>query len=123
MTEAFYSFDTSAFINGRRDLLPPEVFTMLGTNIEQMIADGFIRSVDVVRDEIGRRDDATRAWTVAQEGLFVVLDEEVQAATSATLAVHSKLMGRGGRPQRRRPIRHWISSRTWWNRGNRGDAQ
>jgi hypothetical protein len=96
VTDLLYSFDTSVFINGRRDLLPPEVFPTLWANIEQMIAAGSIRAVDVVRDELGRRDDATRAWAAAQEGLFVILDEDVQAATSETLAAHPKLMGRGG---------------------------
>lgn len=96
MTDLLYSFDTSVFINGRRDLLPPEVFPTLWANIEQMIAAGSIRAVDVVRDELGRRDDATRTWAAAQDGLFMTLDEDVQTATSETLAVHPKLMGRGG---------------------------
>lgn len=29
MTDLLYSFDTSVLINGRRDLLPPEVFLTL----------------------------------------------------------------------------------------------
>lgn len=95
MTDQMYSFDTSVFINGRRDLLPPEVFPTLWANIEQVIAAGSVQAIDVVRDELGRRDDATRAWAVAQEGLFVSLDEEVQAATSETLSTHPKLMGKG----------------------------
>ena len=37
MTDLLYSFDTSVFINGRRDLLPPEVFPTLWVNIEQTI--------------------------------------------------------------------------------------
>lgn len=53
MTDLLYSFDTSVFINGRRDLLPPEVFPTLWANIEQMIVVGSIRAVDVVRDELG----------------------------------------------------------------------
>jgi Domain of unknown function (DUF4411) len=54
VTGTLYSFDTSVFINGRRDLLPPKVFPTLWANIEQLIADGVIRSVDVVRDELAR---------------------------------------------------------------------
>ncbi|MEO7196734.1 MAG: DUF4411 family protein [Pseudonocardiaceae bacterium] len=77
-------------------MLPPEIFLTLWANIEQMIATGSIRAIDVVRDELGRRDDATRAWAAAQEGLFVILDGDVQGATSKTLAAHPKLMGRGG---------------------------
>jgi len=96
VSDLLYSFDTSVFINGRRDLLPPEIFLTLWANIEQMIAAGSIRAVDVVRDELSRRDDTTWAWAATQEGLFVTLDEEVQTATSKTLAAHPKLMGRGG---------------------------
>lgn len=88
MSDLLYSFDTSVFINGRRDLLRPEIFLTLWANIEQMIVAGAIRAVDVVRDELSRRDDATGAWAAAQEGLFVTLDEDVQAATSKTLAAH-----------------------------------
>ena len=93
---ARYSFDTSSFLNGRRDLLPPEVFVTLWNKIEQMIGDGDIRAVDVVRDELGRRDDEVNAWARLREGLFVELDVGIQAATKEILALHPKLMGRGG---------------------------
>lgn len=96
MTDLLYSFDTSAVINGRRDLLPPEVFPTLWVNIEQMIADGFIRASDEVWRELSKRDDATKAWAAAQSSLFVTLDEDLQAATMRVLAAHPKLMGRGG---------------------------
>jgi hypothetical protein len=52
VSDLLYSFDTSVFINGRRDLLPPEIFLTLWANIEQMIAAGSIRAVDVVHDEL-----------------------------------------------------------------------
>lgn len=48
----FYSFDTSSILNGRRDLFFPTVFKTLWANIENMVEDGQIRSVDVVRDEL-----------------------------------------------------------------------
>jgi len=57
---AFYSFDTSSLLNGRRDLLPPATFPSLWANIEAMIADGRIRCVDVVRDELSKREDEAR---------------------------------------------------------------
>jgi Domain of unknown function (DUF4411) len=69
--DPLYSFDTSSLLNGRRDLLPPEVFPTLWAKIEQSISDGMIRAVDVVRDELGKRDDATMAWAAAQSGLFL----------------------------------------------------
>lgn len=96
MTALRYSFDTSSLLNGRRDLLPPEVFPTLWAKIEQPISDGVIRAVDVVRDELGRRDDATMTWAAAQSGLFLALDADIQRSTSKTLAAYSRLMGRGG---------------------------
>jgi hypothetical protein len=38
-----FSFDTSSLLERRRDLLPPEVFTTLWTNVEAMIAAGDAR--------------------------------------------------------------------------------
>lgn len=91
-----YSFDTSSLLNGRRDLLPPEVFPTLWSKVEDMIAAGHIRAVDVVRDELRRRDDAVMAWALGQADLFVPLDQHIQRATSETLASHPRLTGRGG---------------------------
>lgn len=96
MTGLLYSFDTSAFINGRRDLLPPEVFPTFWTNIEQMILAGVIRAIDEVRRELRKRDDTTKAWAMSQDGLFIDLEEDVQAATMSVLAAHPKLTGMGG---------------------------
>jgi uncharacterized protein DUF4411 len=73
VSEPLYSFDTSSFLNGRRDLLPPEVFTTLWANVEAMITNGRVRSVDVVRDELGRRDDAVADWAKGHRELFVSL--------------------------------------------------
>lgn len=91
-----YSFDTSSLLNGRRDLLPPEIFRSLWSSIESMIETGQIRAVEVVRDELSRRDDQVHTWARAQHDLFVPLDEDIQRATSQTLASHPRLMGRGG---------------------------
>jgi hypothetical protein len=91
-----YSFDTSSLLNGRRDLLPPEVFPSLWSKVEEMIAGGQILAVDEVRVELGRRDDGVQAWANAQPALFESLDANVQRATSQTLAAHPKMMGKGG---------------------------
>lgn len=90
-----YSFDTSSIMNGRRDLLPPGVFRTLWSNIEAMIAAQSIRAVDVVRDELGKRDDDACTWAKRQAGLFVPLEADIQQATKTVLASHSKLMGKG----------------------------
>jgi hypothetical protein len=96
MTGRLYSFDTSAFIKGRRDLLPPEVFTTLWARVEERIATGVIRASDEVQREIGRRDDVIKAWASSQGGLFVSLDQAIQVATNRVLDEHPKLVGRGG---------------------------
>jgi hypothetical protein len=96
VSEPLYSFDTSSFLNGRRDLLPPEVFTTLWANVEAMITNGRVRSIDVVRDELGRRDDAVADWAKGHRELFVSLDSDIQQATRTVLAQHPKLMGKGG---------------------------
>lgn len=99
-----YSFDTSSFLNGQRDLLPPTVFPSLWRKIEGMVAAGCILAVDVVRDELARRTDDVTKWAKAQESLFVPLDQDVQAATSAVLATYPKLVGRGGGRNRADPF-------------------
>lgn len=93
---AFYSFDTSSLLNGRRDLLPPSVFRSVWENIETAIADRDIRCVDVVRDELSKRDDEVLVWARSQSTLFIPLAPEIQRATSEVLRAHPKLMGRGG---------------------------
>src|SRR4051812_34190965 len=94
---AFYSVDTSSFLNGRRDVLLPDVFRSFWGNVEAMIAAGGIRAVDVVRDELARREDDVHTWATNQAGLSVPLSEEVQLATKEVLPVHPKLVGVGGR--------------------------
>lgn len=88
-----YSVDTSAFITGRRDVLPVQTFATFWHNIAVLIKRGDVRAVDVVRDEIRGRDDDTRKWVAQQTGLFVPLRREIQLATKKVLAAHPKLMG------------------------------
>jgi hypothetical protein len=61
-----------------------------------MIANGDIRCVDVVRDELGRRDDDACTWAKSQSGLFVPLEPDIQVTTLEIPATHPKLMGVGG---------------------------
>lgn len=76
-----FSVDTSAFITGRRDMLPVETFGTFWHNNEVVIRRGDVRAVDVVRDELRARDDDTRKWASQQQGLFVPLRREIQLAT------------------------------------------
>ncbi|MGH4016408.1 MAG: DUF4411 family protein [Pseudonocardiaceae bacterium] len=55
-------------MNGRRDLLPPVVFRTLWSNIEAMIVEGHVRAVDVVKDELSKRDDDASRWANNKTG-------------------------------------------------------
>jgi hypothetical protein len=63
-----YSFDTSSLLNGRRDLLPPNVFGSVWQQIEVAIVDGEVQAIDVVRDELAKRDDEVLQWVKTQHG-------------------------------------------------------
>jgi hypothetical protein len=84
----FYSFDTSSLLNGRRDLLPPATFPTLWNNIEAMIADGSVRCVDLVAEELAAREDEVHQWAKSQVDLFVPLTAEVQMAVREVLSQH-----------------------------------
>lgn len=92
----YYSFDTSAFINGQRDLLPPDVLPKLWPQIASMIMMGEVQAVDVVRDELSQRDDGVFMWAKEQKSLFVPLTVDVQRETRAVLKRYPKLVGVGG---------------------------
>lgn len=92
----FYSFDTSSLLNGRRDLFPPATFRSLWANVEVLIEVGSIRAVDVVKDELKKREDDVHRWAVTQLGLFVPLSTDIQLETRKILSEHRKLLGVGG---------------------------
>ena len=60
-----------------------------------MIADGRIRCVDVVRDELSRREDDVHRWARSRPGLFVPLSGDVQIAVREVLTSHQRLVGIG----------------------------
>lgn len=92
-----YSFDTSAILNGRRDLFRPAVFRSLWGRVEDAISAGQIRSVDEVQRELARRDDDAKRWADGQTGLFCPLDEQIQQAARHILRLHPNMVRQGGR--------------------------
>lgn len=92
----FYSFDTSAFINGRRDLFRPNTFGALWNAIDSMIENGSIRAVDEVKIEVAKKDDEVAKWVRARRGLFVPLDHDIQKATKEVLAACPRLLAQHG---------------------------
>jgi predicted nucleic acid-binding protein len=97
LTDEFYSFDTSAILNGRRDLFRPTVFHTLWAQIEDAIAAGQIRSVDEVKRELARRDDDAKQWADDQSDLFVPLELPIQQSAAQILNMHPRLVGQGGK--------------------------
>lgn len=95
----FHSLDTSAIINGRRDIFMPSTFGPIWTGIEELVADGQVAAVDEVKHELKKRSDDAYAWARRCKGLFVPLDREVQLATRHVLSKHPRLMGTGGGPR------------------------
>jgi hypothetical protein len=61
-----------------------------------MIADGDIRYVDVVRDELSEREDDVHAWAKLQEDLFLPLTEDVQTSAKDIPAQHQRLVAQQG---------------------------
>jgi hypothetical protein len=88
----FFSFDTSAFINGQRDLFRPTTFGPLWDLIASLIDARQILAVDEVKREIRRKDDDVAKWVLSQRGLFVPLTHDIQKATRAVLAACPRLM-------------------------------
>jgi hypothetical protein len=94
-----YSLDTSAIINGRRDIFMPPTFTSIWDAIEDMVNAGQVLAVEEVRRELSKRSDDAFAWAKSCKGLFVPLDRDVQLATRQVLAAHPRLLGTGGGPR------------------------
>lgn len=91
-----YSFDTSAIINGRRDIFIPSTFGAIWTSIETMISRGEVLAVDEVKRELLKKSDDAAAWASTCPGFFVPLSRDIQLATRHILAQHPRLMGTGG---------------------------
>jgi len=89
-------FDTSAFINGRRDLYKPNTFGVIWDLIDRLVANGQIRSVDEVKREVTKKDDQAAAWVKRRVGLFVRLTHDIQKATKEVLAACPKLLAQFG---------------------------
>ncbi|MEI5675747.1 MULTISPECIES: DUF4411 family protein [unclassified Nocardioides] len=94
-----YSFDTSAIINGRRDIFIPTTFGPIWDAIEGMIHTGQVRAVDEVKRELKRKSDEATVWAKRCSDMFVPLSRDIQLATRDILARHPRLLGSGGGPR------------------------
>ena len=88
-----YSFDTSVFIEGRKRYFRPQNFPRVWENIGILIADGDIRAIDNVKRELEKREGSEiTEWALAQEGLFLPVEEEVEIEASRIIAVYPRLV-------------------------------
>lgn len=71
-------FDTSAYMNGRRDHYPPGTFPSVWSLIADAMADGRIVPPREVLRELTKKDDDLAAWAKGLSGLFQDPGEDVQ---------------------------------------------
>lgn len=81
-----YSIDTSALINWWVEDYSPDVLPGLVPRMGALIAEGRLRAVRSVKDELGEGD--LRKWCLAQADLFVEEDEEIQQRVAQLMAAY-----------------------------------
>ena len=95
MTSARYCFDTSALMQPFVEVYPPNVFTRLWELMDDAIEAGVIVAPDAVLDEIEKKDDDLKAWAKDRSGMFLPLEQPIQAATTEVLTQFPKLIEAG----------------------------
>jgi hypothetical protein len=73
-----FVFDTSAFLNGWHDHLPPSTFGSVWTFIGEAMADERILAPREVLTELQAKDDEVSAWARERASAFVEANEDVQ---------------------------------------------
>lgn len=81
-----YSIDTSALINWWIEDYSPDVFPSLVPKLETLIAEGRLRAIRGVKDELGVGE--LREWCLGQPYLFVDEDEKVQRRVAQLMATY-----------------------------------
>lgn len=79
--EAFYSVDTSSFMDWQARYYPVDIFSSLATRIDGLIAEGRLQAPELVMEEIkvvGTTDLIT--WAKARKILFIRTQELLAAA-------------------------------------------
>ncbi|HJQ83056.1 MAG TPA: DUF4411 family protein [Candidatus Binatia bacterium] len=78
-----FVFDSSAYINGWRDHLPPSTFPSVWALIDSCFEDGRVVSPREVYNELTRKDDDVAAWAKDRLHGFVEPTQEVMRAAGA----------------------------------------
>ena len=87
-------FDTTAFINGWNDHLPPVTFPSVWSAIGVALADARIILVREVYREVLAQDDELKKWLNDWESVVVEPDEAVQRAAGEVAAMFPPEAGR-----------------------------
>lgn len=88
-----YCMDTSGWLDGWSRHYPPDVFPSLWTRLEELIANGSIKSSEEVYIEINAKDDSLHDWIkTRKKNLLIPLGAEVQAIASEILNQHPRLV-------------------------------
>jgi Domain of unknown function (DUF4411) len=88
-----YSFDTSAFMDWQARYYPPDIFTSLVAEIEELIVKGECSAVELVKEEIDAvGTPELRAWAKRNEVLFAPLDPIVQVEAASIESRYPDLM-------------------------------
>lgn len=87
-----YCLDSSSLIDASTRNYPIDRFPTFWRNLDKLIADGRAASPDEVLREIEKKDDALHGWCKTKNGLFIPLEEDVQAAVSEILAEFPRLV-------------------------------
>ena len=84
--------DTSAILDAWVRYYPPDVFPAVWKNLEAMIEADELIAPEEVLHEIEKKEDELHKWAKAHEGMFHLLDEAVQRATTEILIQFPRLM-------------------------------
>jgi hypothetical protein len=84
--------DTSALIQARVELYPPDVFTTLWNYFEKLIDDGRLLATDEVLRELEKKDDELYQWASARKQIFIPLDETLQNRASKIINTFPSLV-------------------------------
>ena len=80
-------FDTSAYVNGRRDHYPADTFPTVWKLIGEAMGDGRIIAPREVLNELKAKDDDTNKWAKGFPGGFVEPSAEVQREAGSIMAL------------------------------------
>lgn len=87
-----YCVDTSAWLDGWARDYPEDVFPSLWVKLAECVAAGVVKCSEEVYVELSKKDDGIHKWMLANKGVVVPIDENIQRIVSELLAKHPRLV-------------------------------